>query len=81
METNPKKFLYFCKGMSPTKAEREEAQKLGITKFRNASLTDGDTVEECQAVAGSVPEAYKKLPRVTLSPAKPEGKPEGKPEK
>lgn len=53
-----KKILYFINGAIPTEKEREEAEKLGAV-FRNARFAEHDFVEQCDEVAGAVPDAYK----------------------
>lgn len=61
--------VYFTKGSVPTDKEYEDAY--GITpnvQFRNASLDNAHTaIEPVDAVAGAVPERYKKtsIPVVT----------------
>lgn len=54
-----KVILFFIAGMVPTDAEREAAEKLGTSRFRNARLAANDSIEKCDEVAGLVPEAYK----------------------
>lgn len=50
--------LFFIAGMIPTEAERAAAEKLGTGRFRNAKLAANDSREQCDAVAGLVPEIY-----------------------
>jgi hypothetical protein len=55
--------LFFLAGMVPTDDERDEAAKYGPgVKFRNSLMVNNDTstsaVEECDFVAGKVPERY-----------------------
>ena len=52
-----RKVLFFIKSNCPTAAERKAGGALNAY-FRNASLA-GNVVENCDAVAGAVPEQYK----------------------
>lgn len=63
-----KKILYFINGPVPTEKERLEAESMGAI-FRNARANSGDYVETCDAVAGSVPDAYKEIPVAIASAA------------
>lgn len=56
--------LYFLMGMVPTEEEMAEGRKLQAS-FRNARLVEGP-VEQCDFVAGAVPDAYAHLPRAKL---------------
>lgn len=53
--------LFFIADIVPTDAERAAAEKAGTARFRNAKLAVNDSIEKCDAVAGLVPEAYKKV--------------------
>jgi len=64
--------LFFTAGTTPTDAEREAAEKLGTTRFRNANLAKNDTIEKCDEVAGLVPESYKNLKGVKVLDVKAE---------
>ena len=82
------KILFFINGPVPTEAEREQAaQIVGNVVFRNAKFADGESCEQCDGVAGSVPENYKHLTGEiesesvdTVQPAKRGRKPTIKPE-
>lgn len=78
--TGQKRKLFFTEGPAPTDKEREEAEMLGATAFRNAKHPG--IVEECEWVSGKVPENYlaAKVKVVTLEKATaPKAKaPEGK---
>lgn len=50
--------LYYLAGAVPTPDEAAEAEKLGITAFRNASLVGKENLEKADGVAGAVPEGY-----------------------
>lgn len=56
-----KKVLYFIRSAVPTKAEYDAASKLeGKVLFRNGSVvTEEDSLESCDAVAGTIPARYK----------------------
>lgn len=56
--------LYFIEGMTPTKADMVNANKInGSVRFRNASLIDPTgSIEDCDGVAGFIPETYQHLP-------------------
>lgn len=60
-----KVILYFIKDSYPTEEEFADAARYNTRMFRNASIADSDleTTEVCDAVAGSVPERYKKYPK------------------
>jgi hypothetical protein len=64
--------LFFIAGMVPTEAEREAAEKLGATRFRNARLAKNDTIEKCDEVAGLVPEIYKNVKGIKVLDVKAE---------
>ena len=54
-----RKILYFINGPVPTDEERKEAEALDAV-FRNANAAgDNDFLENCDGVAGAVPDAYK----------------------
>jgi hypothetical protein len=56
-----KRVLYFIRIGSPTEAENEAALRLGTLTFRSLeAYHDSDFIEECDAVAGLAPEAYRK---------------------
>lgn len=58
------KIIYFIAGMSPTDEEKEDAEKIGTSIFRNASkYSEVTSTENCDFVAGLVPEIYSKFPR------------------
>lgn len=52
-----KRVLYFIKEQSPSAEELAAAEKLGTQMFRWCVPDDG-SLEECDGVAGSVPERY-----------------------
>lgn len=54
------KVLYFIRGSMPTEEQVEEAESFGIpVSYRNVEFyEEGMTLEECEGVAGDVPEAY-----------------------
>ena len=52
------KTLFFIKGQKPDAAELEKGKALGAY-FRNTTLAGG-ALEQCDRVAGAVPEQYKK---------------------
>lgn len=56
------KGLYFILGAVPLKSELEEAEKLGITAFRNIERVADTAVEDAEKVAGAWPKHYKDLP-------------------
>ncbi len=61
----PAKILFFIAGVLPTKEDYEAAQKLGNSSsvvFRNASQVPKErhALENCDGVAGAVPECYAK---------------------
>lgn len=56
------KILYFSKRAVPTEAELAEAKALGAL-LRNAAASRPDEApEDCDSVAGAVPEHYKSFP-------------------
>lgn len=62
------KVLYFIAGIVPT----EEQMREGLAhhaQFRNAGLVEGPNLEECDFVAGQVPELYAHIPRVDSAEA------------
>lgn len=62
------KILYFVMG-NPTKKQEKEASSMGAV-IRNAEAWhDGDFIEQCDAVAGEIPDAYTALPRAGTQPA------------
>lgn len=56
--------LYFIKGAVPTAEDISESEELsGRVVFRNSSVvTESDSIEECDFVAGNVPESYSDIP-------------------
>ena len=57
----PSKILFFINGMAPTVHDRIEAEALGAQIcYRNAHHvpTDPHALEECDGVAGEVPQIY-----------------------
>lgn len=58
------RILFFIAGPVPTAEEYEAAARInGNVSFRNASVIGpGDRTEECDGVAGTVPDVYKKFP-------------------
>ena len=60
----PAKILFFVDGVAPTPEDYEAASKLTAqVVFRNATVVPPEgALEECDGVAGAVPEAYAKLP-------------------
>jgi hypothetical protein len=70
LEKRTKKILYFAKGMFPTDEELAEAEALHTKTLRNASLHgEGETLEDCDAVAGSPPDAYLEKYKVVSAPS------------
>ena len=59
------RILYFVNGVLPSKEAQKEAQKYGSNVgFRNVKmLNDRDAIEECDGVAGEVPNRYKHFPK------------------
>lgn len=56
------KIIYFVKGFAPKADDFEKASKMNAEViFRNA-LISTDSVEDCDGVAGEVPQAYKDKP-------------------
>lgn len=79
------KVLYFIKGMKPSEAQLEKAEKLeGLVAFRNVNLFDvNDPIEEgVTHVAGYVPQKYREAKGITVVSTKdmPSGEKTEKPE-
>ena len=82
------KILFFTVGPVPTDVERSEAAKIvGNVVFRNAKFAGGDSIEQCDGVAGLVPDNYRHLageidaePVDIVQPVKRGRKPATKPE-
>ena len=56
------KILFFIADSCPTDVERSEAAKIvGNVVFRNAKFANGESCEQCDGVAGLVPDNYRHL--------------------
>jgi hypothetical protein len=61
MKITEPRLLYFTAGVAVTDEDREAAFKITHNVgFRNASMKLGDKLEDTDAVAGAVPDAYKR---------------------
>ena len=78
-----RKILFFIAGPVPTEAERAEASEIvGNVVFRNVKFAADENPEQCDGVAGLVPDNYKRAEEVTAD--EPEAKPtkrQGRPPK
>ena len=62
MRRKEPRVLYFTKGPEVSEEDRKAADRIGRNVgFRNASLAQHETVEKCDAVAGSPPRNYSKV--------------------
>lgn len=63
-EMKPPKVLFFHEGKMPSAADYEECLEYGANvQYRAAQhVRSGDVVEDCDGVAGVVPDAYDHLP-------------------
>lgn len=65
MKRNTPKILFFIDHSAPTKEEIAEATTYGpLCVFRNSEMIGGEGLEQCDGVAGKVPEKYKHFPTV-----------------
>lgn len=63
------KVLYFVRGGIPTPAQAKEIKALNAI-VRNAKVHPSDFIEHCDAVAGDVPEPYRKYPTYPIEKGK-----------
>lgn len=57
------RILFFIAGMVPTEDEIKESNKLGFCAYRNSSnYKNATSTEQCDFVAGLVPEIYSDFP-------------------
>jgi len=61
---NTYKVLYFTKSFAATPEELADAESYeGTVYLRNGRFAEKTTVEDCDAVAGLVPDAYRNKPK------------------
>lgn len=61
---NTYKVLYFTNSFAATAKELADAESYdGTVYLRNGRFADKTTVENCDAVAGNVPDAYRNKPK------------------